>query len=159
MDINLEDLAKFLVKAKQMGYATNGREVIPDSSGFKEFTFKNGKFDYSDKYAGFYTFVGQEVVRLEKLPKWMMGYSGGMLEEYQGDLELTRNAYSFLKKVLLSVNEERPFRGPIVFEDDDFRYRNEIKGDIKEFRGVENIFKKGTEVYKLSYGGRLLAFK
>ena len=51
------------------------------------------------------------------------------------------------------VVETRPFRGPEKFKEGDFEYVDKSQGDINMFRGVEKIFHKGQEVYRLYYHG------
>jgi len=60
MKINLN---QFLVKAKINTYVLSGEggeKILSDGS--KEFEFKEGKFEYRDRYFGFNPFIGQEIV-------------------------------------------------------------------------------------------------
>ena len=54
MKIDLEQLAKFLVKAKVQTYASDGKEIEPQRPGFKELEFKEEDWEYRDSYAGFF---------------------------------------------------------------------------------------------------------
>ena len=54
------------------------------------------------------------------------------------------------------IRDDRPFRGPLQFEDDSFRYVNASSGDVAEFHGEEQILRGGLKVYGLRYGGGLL---
>jgi len=157
--MDLKELAKFLVEAKKNTYAADGKEVGPERKGFKEFEYRRGKWYYKDSYVGFFMAHGQEVVRYEEKPVWVMSYSGGMKEDFQNDIEFAKETFSFLKKALSKVEESRPFRGPRLFEKNGFIYMNEYYGDIKNFRGIELINCKGKNVFKQNYIGVLIKGK
>jgi len=141
LEINLEELAEFIVKAKKKCYAGNGKKsVLPDGS--KLLTFQEGNFHYIDNYSGFYQAPGSEVVRWQKSDGqkiWQMSYSGGMKYKFWNDEKLAKNTFMFLKVALLQVTPEKPFRGPLYFCNQDFIYKNSSKGDVTRFRGTEEI--------------------
>ena len=61
--MDIEQLSKFLVKAKINTYALSGEneeKVLFDES--KEFEFEEKEFKYRDRYFGFDPFIGQEIV-------------------------------------------------------------------------------------------------
>ncbi|MBI2146475.1 hypothetical protein HYU22_03985 [Candidatus Woesearchaeota archaeon] len=157
MQINLEELASFLVKAKVLTYPTNGRDAPPQRPHFRELEYHEGEWDYRDSYAGFYRFQGQEVVRFRGKPVWAMGYSGGMGKEYHGQVELAAQTFSFLKKALVGVNETAPFRGPAVVSEEisgkKWDYENAAEGNIEFFSGMERILLAGKEIYRVHYMG------
>lgn len=156
MEVDLRELAKFLVKAKKKTYAGNGKEIKPQRPGFKELEFKEGKWHYRDSYAGFFSAPGQEVVRFGGRPVWAMAYSGGMKEKYQGNAKFATEVFNFLKKALNKVGAAKPFRGPERFKTGDFLYLSKSKGGIKEFRGQERIYYKGRLVFQQEYIGGLI---
>src|SRR3989344_4745673 len=80
--INLEELAKFLVRAKKATYAGEGMEATPERPGFKELEFIEGDWIYRDSYVGFFRAPGQEVVRFRGEPVWTMSYDGGMMLDF-----------------------------------------------------------------------------
>ncbi len=159
MALNLEELAKFLVKAKAKTYAGSGKEILPQRPLFKELEYIEGYWEYRDSYAGFYFAPGQEVVRFKKQPVWAMAYSGGMNSEYHGNRSFAELTYTFLKSALLKVEESRPFRGPRDYKDGDFEYIDKSDGDIKDFIGTEKILYQGKEVFKQHYIGGLILDK
>ncbi len=156
MKINTNELAKFLVKAKKETYAGDGKELEPQRPSFRELEYKEGDWEYRDSYSGFYFAPGQEIVRYQGVPVWVMAYSGGMLKEYHGNFEFAKNAFNILKKALMLVNEERPFRGPLNLKENDYEYIDKSDGDITDFKGEEVILFKGKIVFRQYYIGGLI---
>ena len=159
MNLDPKILAKFLVKAKKQTYAGEGREITPERPSFKELEYSEDNYTYRDSYTGFFSAPGQEVVRLDGIPIWSMSYSGGMKSEYHNDTIFAEKVFEFLKKALLRVTEDIPFRGPINFKEGDFEYANKVEGDISNFKGREIIFFKGKEVFSQDYIGGLIVYK
>ncbi len=148
MDIN--QLSKFLVKAKINTYASSGErgeKILLDGS--KEFKFKEGEFRYRDRYFGFNPFIGEEIVWYKERVIWGMNYYGKIILE----IVPPKQIYQFLQEALKKVSEDNPFRGPKKFKKDNFQYSNKIKGKIEKFEGEEKIFYKGKLVYRLIYHG------
>ena len=142
--MDLEFLAQFLVNAKLNTYAKSGEEgetILPD--GRKQFEFSAGDFRYLDIYSGFNPFTGQEVVSYQSRPVWQMSYKGEVTDKNQD----AKQVYHFLKKVLSQITTNKPFRGPEKFMENNFKYINEVKGDIKKFQGTEMIYLNDQEVY------------
>src|SRR5262249_23614064 len=100
-------------------------------------------------------FVGQEVVSLRERPIWSMSYSGGTLPEIVRREEIL-GVYGFLRKALLGVGSDSPFRGPQRFEEGVYCYVNTWEGGLSAFRGSEEILREGKQVYALHYSGGLL---
>jgi len=162
MKIDLEKLAKFLVKAKTQTYASaDNQEIKAERPLHRELEFEEGKFYYRDSYTGFFQAPGMEEVRLGKNGEtiWTMAYSGGMLPNCQKNVEFAKQVFTFLKKVLGLVKEDFPFRGPKEFEEGDWKYINEIKGNIERFKGHEKIFFKAKEVFNQDYIGGIVIDK
>ena len=160
--VDLKKLSKFLVKAKNRTYASvNKMKIEPERSLHNELDFIEGEFYYRDSYVGFFQAPGMEEVRIGKDGKtiWTMAYSGGMIAEYQEDVDFALQTFTFLKKAMALVDEERPFRGPENFEEGDWRYVCEVKGDIKRFLGHEKIFFKEREVFNQDYIGGIVLDK
>lgn len=156
MEHNLNELARFLVKAKVQAYAGDGREVSPERPGFEELEFSEGIWNYRDSYSGFFFAPGQEIVRVNGQPVWAMAYSGGMRPEYHGDRAFAKRTFTFLKKALLLVEESRPFRGPNQLQEGDYEYTDASEGDITDFKGTEHILYQGNEVFRQHYIGGLI---
>ncbi len=159
METNLEDLARFLVKAKKGTYAGNDKEVVPQRPGFKELEFREANWYYRDSYAGFFMAPGQEVVYFKEKPVWAMAYSGGMQPQYREDKKFASKTFVFLKKTLLQVKESKPFRGPENFKEAEWKYKNSNEGNITNFKGTEHIYHKGKEVFRQKYIGGIIKHK
>lgn len=85
-----------------------------------------------------------------------MAYSDGMEKEYHGNADFAEKTFSFLKQVLLRVEESKPFRGPDYFEEGNWEYINKVDGDIASFRGQEQILYQGKAVFTQDYIGGLI---
>ncbi|MAG48071.1 hypothetical protein CL617_05695 [archaeon] len=77
------------------------------------------------------------------------------------NLTLIRHAESLAnaKRITKEHKTDEPFRGPNNFKEDNFEYKDENKGSIENFKGVERIFYKGKEVYRLYYHGGVIKNK
>jgi hypothetical protein len=144
------ELRQFLVRAKTGTYASEGEgdeRILADGS--KELTFQENEFKYRDRYFGFAPFVGEEVVWREGKVVWAMNYYGTVF----GETVPADQVYRFLGKAMRQLQEDRPFRGPRSFEEQDFQYIDESEGTVENFIGVERILYQGQEVYRLDYHG------
>jgi len=162
MKINLERLAKFLVKAKTRTYASaDSQEIKAERPLHKELEFEEGEFYYRDSYIGFFQAPGMEEVRFGKERKtiWTMAYSGGMLSAFSKDGEFAKETFNFLKKALSLVTEDMPFRGPEELNENSWKYINKVEGDINRFIGHEKIFYKEKEVFSQDYIGGIVIEK
>jgi len=147
MDINTEELCRFLLKAKTNTYAS-GNEGTTLKDGSKELIFTEGSLSYRDKYFGSIQFLGEEVVSCEGKCVWGMNYYGQVLSS-EGVSE--QKVGAFLKEALKRVKPEKPFRGPYKYEENSFMYLNDVEGDVRKFSGTEKILYEGKEVYTLLY--------
>ena len=156
--MSLEELNNFLEKASLATYAGNGERVKSEKKGFYELEYKEGDFYYRDSFAGYLSSHGQEVVWYKEEPVWMCSYAGGMCGSKSDDSKFAHETFEFLKSALRAGEKDGKFqpRGPQDFTDGDFAYRNDWSGDIKEFRGEENIVYNGEVVFTHSYFGGML---
>jgi len=151
-------LSAFLVEAKRRTYAgldddaTVSTPIIP---GSKQLEYSDRDLIYRDIYFGMAYFVGQEVVTANQQAIWSMSYAGGISPDIT-DLDKFLVIYAFLRKALLRVSQERPFRGPSCFEEGSHRYVDASEGDISEFHGSEQIYVGGARVYRLNYSGGII---
>ncbi len=165
--INLEELSKFLVKAKINTYASNGEgreKTLLDGS--KELAFKEKELEYRDRYFGFNPFIGEEIVWHNGVAVWGMNYYGKIITS---NLVSEKDIYQFLRGALKDVREFAPFRGPSVFvdriNDKNLRYINKWEGTVREFNGEETIFLSSESrieqkiLYTLQYKGGLIEHK
>lgn len=144
------ELSEFLVKAKKNTYASfgeGGEKKLEDGS--KELVYQEEDFIYRDRYFGAKDFVGEEIVWKNNQLVWGMNYYGFTLS---ASIE-PEKLYQFLKKALLNVEVEKPFRGPDQLNERDFIYASSVYGTLERFHGEESIFYKDEKVYRLWYHG------
>lgn len=46
---------------------------------------------------------------------------------------------NFLKEVLSKVTKEYPYRGPMVYQNEDYKYHCIVEGGFEWFKGYEEI--------------------
>ena len=141
---------KFLVKAKLQGYATG--EAVKLENGGKVLSYQEGDYEYKDTYFGFNPFIGEEIVFYQGTFIWGMNFYGGVIS----DNVSAKEVYEFLKKAMLLIKEDRPFRGPSDFKENGWHYTDKSEGDIENFKGKEKIYYKEELVYGLEYQGGLI---
>jgi len=147
------DINTFLVKAKKSTYAS-GKPPQKMADGFEEFTYEEENYKYKDKYHAKdpKPFGGEEIVWQNGKAVWIMNYYGFILSNEVD----SKAVYEFLRKAMSLVNKEKPFRGPSNLKEEDFEYKNNVEGNISNFKGTERILFKDKEVYRLEYpGGKL----
>lgn len=154
--VEIEQLKKFLYNANKNGYAGTNAKVAPQRPGFEEIEFSEGEYTFHDSYSGHYFAPGQEIVYKNNQPIWAMAYSGGMKEKFHGDEEVTHNTIIFLKKALLAMNPQNPYRGPEFFNEDKWKYVSNLNGDIDDFLGNEKIYFDGELVFEQNFIGGLI---
>lgn len=147
------NLEEFLVKAKVNTYARSGESGESKlDDGSRGLGYEEGEWKYRDRYFGFSSFIGEEVVWKGNEIIWGMNYFGRVLSVAINIEEI----YEFLKKALSRVEKSAPFRGPEVLHDGNFSYRNSSSGSVEEFHGVEMILYQGKRVYELEYHGGII---
>lgn len=151
MHINLQELAQYIVRAKKNTYAGKG-EGERESDDSKSLQYEEGNYVYRDRYFGSERFGGEEVVWFKGKPVWLMNYYGGV-EKKIVDSE---KVFAFLRKALLQVSVDRPFRGPRFYKEDDFEYTDSSSGDTTCFKGTEEITYRGETVHRLEYAGGII---
>jgi hypothetical protein len=143
-------LSNFLVKAKTNTYASNGEggeRTLED--GAKELIYEQDEYKYRDRYFGSNFFIGEEIVWQNGKAVWGMNYYGKIVSDKVDNDRL----YPFLKKALMLVKTDRPFRGPDDFSDGDWKYHDESNGTVDKFDGTETIYFKKEKVFELKYHG------
>lgn len=151
-------LSAFLVDAKRRTYAgldDDATVSAPAFPGSKQLEYRAQNLSYRDIYFGMTYFVGQEVVCSDDRVVWSMSYAGGLIPGIADRAEVAA-IYAFLRQSLLRIQADTPFRGPLLFEEGDFRYVNTPEGDVCEFAGAEQVTRSGTKVYDLRYGGGMI---
>lgn len=158
--IDRNKLSLFLVDAKRKTYASGGEEsntiVIPSLPGSHQLEYCSGSFLYRDIYFGGAYFVGLETVYFENRSIWAMSYGGG----FTANIENTEESGiigNILQSALREIPQDIPFRGPKMFLKGEYKYINNVEGDLFQFSGNEFIESGGIMKYQLKYiGGMLL---
>ena len=146
--MNTKGLVEFLIKAKRSTYAGDGNEVEASRPGSRELRYVKNNLEYVDWYFGSDCFIGEEALRQDNQVIWVMNYSGRKLSE--------KCDYGFLKKALLLVPLEKPFRGPNSYTDSEYKYKCDSKGDFDWFSGYETIELQGEVVYECYFHGGIV---
>ena len=136
INMDIIKLKQFLTNAKKNTYASgNKNKAKVSSNGTKEYIFDEGDLKYIDRYKGYEKFDGKENVFENNKVIWEMKYKGEILS----NKILADNIYSFLKKALKQIPNNKPFRGPNCLIDKEYKYTNDVKGDVGQFFGKEKI--------------------
>jgi hypothetical protein len=81
----------------------------------------------------------------------MMVYYGYMTEDSdQGEVT------EVLLGALSNSTVDIPYRGPKEFVKGDYKYINELDGQVENFNGIEKIFKGNELVYTARYVGGMV---
>jgi len=149
--IDLNELCKFLVKAKKSTYAAGeAAKKIVEADKSSTLIFEDGDWKYHDNYFGGEPYGGREVVFFRDLPVYMMVYYGWVIEGVSD----VQAVYKTLQGALTLIPEDKPFRGPKKYNLDGSEYVNVFKGEIDNFFGEEIISSAdGKEIYKAKYIG------
>ncbi|MDP4088655.1 MAG: DUF5680 domain-containing protein [Bacillota bacterium] len=139
------EIIDFLCRAKRYTYAGKGAEVPATRPGSHDLQYAEGNLFYYDTYLGGEKFAGEEAVWRENVPFWSMNYIGRIVGEgFSGD---------FLKEALLLVPKENPYRGPMVYQNGEYKYHCIVNGEFDWFNGYEEIFCNDRKVYECIFHG------
>ncbi|MBP9748194.1 MAG: hypothetical protein KBD17_01030 [Candidatus Pacebacteria bacterium] len=150
-DFDKNALKNFILEASKATYASGDesiKEKQPDGSTTIE--YKSGAYKYHDNYFGGEPYGGREVVFLDNKPIWIMVYYGLV---YNG---INKEVYGFLMESLSKTTIDTPYRGPTMYEKNEWKYENKLTGDVDNFSGTEKIFKNEKCIYEASYIGGLI---
>ena len=142
-------IVEFLCRAKRETYASgNAKECIPCRPNSHDLKYCEGNLIYIDTYLGGEKFVGEEAIWNDNIPLWSMNYAGRIVEEgFEG---------LFLKEALRIVNEEYPYRGPLSYENGEFKYECSFAGNFEWFDGEEVIYKNDVKIYECKFHGGVI---
>lgn len=149
-NINVNEIAAFLVLAKKNTYAAKKNQVKSSRMNSHDFKYENDSgYVYYDTYLGGEQFVGEEAVWFHQSPVWSMNYAGRIIgDHFSGD---------FLKEALMAVPEELPYRGPEIYTKGDYFYHCKVDGELVWFQGYEEIFYLDTKIYECHFHGSILS--
>ncbi|WP_373835772.1 DUF5680 domain-containing protein [Bacteroides heparinolyticus] len=140
-----KDIISFLIRAKKSTYASGDNVVESTRTGSCDLKYSEKNLEYYDSYFGTNPFIGEELLLLDNKVIWSMNYVGRKLDD--------KLEYDFLKKALLSVEPEMPFRGPSIYKEDNYTYKCFTEGDFTWFQGYEMIEYKDQVIYECYYHG------
>lgn len=144
-------LKNFIFEASRATYASGDESIKKkQSDGSTTIEFESGVYKFHDNYFGGEPYGGREVVFLDGKPLWMMVYYGLV---HDG---ANKEVYGFLMESLSNTTPEMPYRGPTLYEKDEWKYENKLIGEADNFSGTEKIFKDGQCIYEASYFGGLV---
>ncbi|UYZ33512.1 DUF5680 domain-containing protein [Clostridium beijerinckii] len=140
-----KNIIDFLCRAKRSTYAGNGAECKSSRPNSHDLEYVEGNLKYIDTYLGGERFSGEEGLWKDDIPFWSMNYTGRVLDE--------RFSGSFLKEVLSLVTKDNPYRGPIIYENGQYKYHCIINGEFQWFQGHEEIYFDNIKVYECYFHG------
>lgn len=147
-DVDINEIAAFLIRAKRNTYAGNGHEGKASRPDSHDFSYEENEYTYYDTYLGGERFAGEEAVWHYGVPVWSMNYAGRVIgEHFNGD---------FLKEVLRHVPVEHPFRGPEIYTKGDCRYHCKVEGEFVWYQGYEEIFYLDEKIYECYFHGGVI---
>ncbi len=151
-----DQLISFLVEAKKSTYAAGDlAQKTIESDKSTTLIFDSGDWYYNDNYFGGEPYGGREVVLFKKKPIYIMTYYG-RVDDFVDNIG---EVYSFLQDALKLIPKNYPYRGPEMYCDKDFLYKNNFTGQIDNFYGEEIILHKEKEIYKARYIGGFVGLK
>lgn len=143
------DLKQFIFDASRATYASGDESIKKkQADGSTTIEFEKGQFKFHDNYFGGEPYGGREVVFYQGKAVWMMVYYG-VVHIKNSNAEV----YGFLTEALRNTTIDAPYRGPRVFEKENWRYENSWEGEVESFHGTEKIYRDGECIYGASYTG------
>ncbi|MGZ9235941.1 MAG: DUF5680 domain-containing protein [Anaerolineales bacterium] len=153
MDIDLNALNTFIVRAKAASYVGDGEQATPCRLGSHDLRFSDGQWAYHDSYFGGSDFIGEEVVYFAEKPVWAMNYYGRILRD---DLLTASEAGQMIKASLSPMYQEGRFLGGFEHMENGLTYIDTSEGNADGFHGREFIRRGHEEAYELLYHGGLI---
>ncbi len=148
LTVEFDNYIDFLIEAKKNTYAGDGKiKELSSRPCSKDLEYSKNDYKYIDTYLGGENFIGEEALFYLNKPIWGMNYYGKELDKFSID---------FLKKAMLTVSKENPFRGKPVFKDGDYTYICEVDGNFEKFSGIEKIYLYDKKVFECSFHGGII---
>lgn len=140
-----EKVIDFLCRAKKTTYAGKGAEIASSRPNSHDLQYIENNLKYIDTYLGGEKFAGEEALWCDDSPFWSMNYMGRIMGDgFSGD---------FLKECLLLVPKNYPYRGPLVYQNGEYKYHCIVNGEFEWFNGYEEIFCNDVKVYECIFHG------
>lgn len=143
------ELKNFIFEASRATYASGDNSIKhKEVDGSTTIVYEKDSYKLHDNYFGGEPYGGREVIFRDNKAIWMMVYYGLVYEGVSHS-----DVYKFLMDSLSNNTNEMPYRGPALYEKENWKYENNIKGDLSNLSGTEKIFKDNVCVYEASYLG------
>lgn len=149
----MDDLVKFILRAKQATYVGSGKKLLPYRLGSHDLQYHEADWAYHDSYVGENDFMGEEIVYYRGKVVWGMNYYGRIL---QPEKITSAQAGNVIKQSLTKMYQSGRFLGGFINTVDEYMYHDTNKGDPQYFTGKEWIEVDGEIVYSLDYHGGLI---
>ncbi|MEK6848741.1 MAG: DUF5680 domain-containing protein [Nanoarchaeota archaeon] len=154
----LEELANFIVEANKNTWAGEGGEVPARFRDGTSLYYRKGEWELEDDYTGYFSAPGMTRVLYKGRSVWTMAYFGA--GQLGGEEHLVKDTFQFLKRALMRVTPEMPFRGPGIYNEDNWRYNFRLlRGAIVDFIGREAIYHNQSLVFTQTVGGGIVRHK
>jgi transcriptional regulator with XRE-family HTH domain len=135
----------FLCRAKKYTYAGKGAETTSSRPNSHDLQYVENNLKYIDTYLGGEKFAGEEALWCDDFPFWSMNYIGRIISD--------GFSVSFLRECLLLAPKEYPYRGPLTYQNGDYKYHCIVNGEFDWFNGYEEIFCNDIKVYECIFHG------
>ena len=146
-------LRSFLFKSNKAGYGSgDSKKWIKEKDDSTTIPFESEDWRMHDNFFGGEPWGGRVAVFFKGKPVWLMVLYGSVDSSFND----FKTVYKFLQKALLNQEEYLPIRGPKVFQEGDFIYKNKTEGNLENFSGEEEIYKNKKRIYKMIYNGGLV---
>ena len=153
MDLDIDELNAFIVRAKAATYVGDGKQVTLCRVGSHDLRFSEGGWSYHDSYFGGSDFIGEEVVYFTEKPIWAMNYYGRILRD---DLLTAAQAGQMIKASLSRMYKAGHFLGGFEHTENGLTYVDTSEGNAAAFQGREFIRREQEIAYELVYHGGLI---
>lgn len=141
------------MEANEAGYASGDeKQEIKEPDGSKTILFEKEPWKSIDNYDGGEPYSGHTKVLLNGKTVFTMGYFGVVDQSVQD----FGPVYRFLRKALLLMPADHPYRGPEELKEGDYEYKNKWEGEVGQFKGREEIYQNGALIYWANYFGGLV---
>ncbi len=162
----LKDLSTFIVEANTHTWAAEGAEVkVPQRPKYKELQWPlpdpntgkiEGGWELRDSYTGYFRAPWMTTIYYKGEPAWTMAYGRtGMMED---KYDITKATFDFLKKALMLVTTEMPYRG-LPLEEGNRRYEIQANGNLEDFDGQEKTFEDNELTFTQYFFGGIVIDK
>lgn len=150
--MNKKVLRQFLIDSNKVGYA-GGKEKkwIKEPDDSTTIPFEKDDWKSHDNFFGGEPYGGRTVVFYKGKPVWIMVYYGWIVEKVETNL-----VYEILRKALIQMPKDYPFRGPKEYRKSKYVYTNSWEGEIERFSGEEKITLEEQLIYKANYIGGIV---